>query len=177
MAHEDRSPNDAHDECTTGCGAHDRRRFVKDGLMAVAALAALGASADKLHAMTLGFATAARDGALLRYPIPAADGATIDAESKVVVVRFQNALHAFALECPHRGTDVEWQADRGRFYCPKHKSTFQPEGTFIAGKAERNMDRYPVRIEGAELIVDTAAFIRSDRDAAGWAAAKVSTAA
>jgi len=154
----------------------DRRAFLKDGLMAVAALAALGANADKLHAMTLSYATAAREGAILRYPIPAVDGATIDAANDVIIVRFQNSLHAFALECPHRGTNVEWQADRGRFYCPKHKSTFQPEGTFIAGKAERNMDRYPVRIEGAELIVDTAAFVRSDRDAAAWAAAKVSTA-
>jgi Rieske Fe-S protein len=159
------------------CELPDRRSFLKNGLMAVAALTALGASADKLHAMTLSYATAIRDGAILRYPIPAADGATVDAANKVIVVRFQNALHAFAAECPHRGTDVEWQADRGRFYCPKHKSTFQPEGTFIAGKAERNMDRYPVRIEGAELVVDTAAFIRSDRDAAAWAAAKVSPAA
>jgi Rieske Fe-S protein len=167
----------ATDSCETPCELPDRRSFLKDGLMAVAALAALGASAETLHAMTLSSATATRDGALLRYPIPAADGATVDAVNKVIVVRFQNSIHAFALECPHRGTDVQWQADRGRFYCPKHKSTFQPEGTFVAGKAERNMDRYPVRIEGAELIVDTAAFIRSDRDAAGWAAAKVAPAA
>jgi nitrite reductase/ring-hydroxylating ferredoxin subunit len=173
--------HDAPDTCgnDTTCDSTlpDRRSFLKNGLMAVAALTALGAHADKLHAMTLSYATAIRDGAILRYPIPAADGATVDAANKVIIVRFQNGLHAFALECPHRGTDVEWQADRGRFYCPKHKSTFQPEGTFIAGKAERNMDRYPVRIEGAELVVDTAAFIRSDRDATAWAAAKVSPAA
>jgi Rieske Fe-S protein len=171
------SGRDHEDTCDVPCELPDRRSFLKDGLMAVAALAALGANADKLHAMTLTYATAIRDGAILKYPIPAADGATIDAANKVIVVRFQNSLHAFAAECPHRGTDVEWQADRGRFYCPKHKSTFQPEGTFIAGKAERNMDRYPVRLENGELVVDTAAFIRSDRDAAGWAAAKVSTAA
>lgn len=173
------SVHDEHNDCDASCETSlpDRRAFLKDGLMAVAALAALGASADKLHAMTLGFATAIRDGAILRYPIPTVDGATIDAANKVIIVRFQNSMHAFVLECPHRGTDVQWQADRGRFYCPKHKSTFQPEGTFIAGKAERNMDRYPVRIEGAELVVDTAAFIRSDRDAAAWAAAKVTAAA
>ena len=169
--------HDEHDACDNTCELPDRRSFLKDGLMAVAALAALGASADKLHAMSLSFATAVRDGAILRYPIPAADGATVDAENKLVVVRYQNSVHAFALECPHRGTDVEWQADRSRFYCPKHKSTFQPEGTFIAGKAERNMDRYPVRIENNQLVVDTAAFIRSDRDAAAWAAAKVSVSA
>lgn len=164
----------AHESCSDDpCAASGgRRAFLKEGLMAVAALTALGATADRLEAMGRTYATGTPDGDLLRYPIPTADGATIDAANDVVVVRYQGSLHAFDVECPHRGTDVEWQGDRGRFYCPKHKSTFQPEGTLIGGKAERGMDRYPVRREGNELVVDTATTIRST-DADAWAAARV----
>ncbi len=141
--------------------------------MAVAALAAVGVTAESLSALALSHATGRVDGALLRYPIPATDGATIDTANKVILVRYQGAIHAFDRECPHRGTSVEWQRDRGRFYCPKHKSTFQPEGTLIQGKAERNLDRYPVRIEGAEVVVDTATAIRSDRQGDAWRGAAV----
>jgi Rieske Fe-S protein len=141
--------------------------------MAVAALTAVAGGAAPLHALARTYATGRRSADELRYPVPAADGATIDGVNKVVLVRYQGTVHAFALECPHRGTMVEWQDDRGRFYCPKHKSTFQPEGTLIGGKAERNMDRYPVRIEEGEVIVDTGAMIRSDRNADDWAAAAV----
>lgn len=161
-------------EPATDCGvASDRREFLRGGLMAVAALAALGVGPERLHALERLAAAGKRDGDLLRYPLPTTDGATIDADNAVIVVRFQGRIHAFALECPHRGTEVEWQGDRGRFYCPKHKSTFQPEGTLIGGKAERGLDRYVVRREGNEIVVDTATTIRSDRDAEAWNAAVV----
>jgi nitrite reductase/ring-hydroxylating ferredoxin subunit len=155
------------------CGApSDRRSFLRDGLMAVAALTALGATADRLEALTRGYATGARVGDELRFPIPTADGATIDSANKVIVARYQGAVHAFVLECPHRGTDVEWQGDRGRFYCPKHKSTFRPEGSLIDGKAERGLDRYPVRRDGDVLVVDTSQKIRST-SADAWTAARI----
>lgn len=154
------------------CGASgDRRSFLRDGLMAVAALTALGVTADRLEALTRTYATGARSGDELRFPIPTADGATIDAANQVIIARYQGVVHAFVLECPHRGTDVQWQGDRGRFYCPKHKSTFRPEGTFIAGKAERGLDRYPVRRDGNEVVVDTSQKIRST-NAEAWAAAR-----
>lgn len=159
--------------CDAECATPGRRDFLRDGLMAVAALAAVGIGADRLAALTLAPISARRVGDLLRYPLPAADGASIDTANEVVVVRFQGFVHAFSAECPHRGTTIEWQPGRGRFYCPKHKSTFQPEGTLIQGKAERNLDRFVVRVEGSEVVVDTARKIRSDRNAEEWAAAKI----
>jgi nitrite reductase/ring-hydroxylating ferredoxin subunit len=160
--------------CTADCESHDRRAFLKEGLMAVAALTALGATADRLGALTLRYAEGRAVGSTLRYPLPAADGATIDAANKVVIARYQGSVIAFSRRCPHRQTPLEWQAPRGRFYCPKHKSTFQPDGVLIQGKAERHMDRYPVRIEGSEVVVDTARAIRSSVDAAAWEAAEAS---
>jgi len=168
-----------HDSCdhdsesTEGCeDGTGRRTFLKEGLMAIAALTALGATASNLHALTRDYATGRADGATVRYPVPAADGVTIDSENKVIVARYQGSIYAFGLECPHRGTNLTWQAGQNRFYCPKHKSTFQPGGAFIAGKAERALDRHAITRAGNEIVVDTAVLIR-EPDAAAHAAAKV----
>jgi Rieske Fe-S protein len=164
---------DHSDDATAGCeDGTGRRTFLKEGLMALAALTALGATASNLHALTRDYATGRADGATVRYPIPAADGVTIDSENKVIVARYQGSVYAFGLECPHRGTNVTWQAGQNRFYCPKHKSTFQPGGAFIEGKAERALDRYAITREGNEIVVDTAVLIREPAGAA-HAAAKV----
>ena len=162
------------DECEATTG---RRAFLRDGLMAVAALAAVAGDAAPLHALARGYATGrARAAATITYAVPAADGATIDRANKLILVRYQGMVHAFGLECPHRGTMVQWEAANNRFYCPKHKSTFQPEGTRIQGKSPRSLDRYPVRLEGGKVVVDTTTAIDIERDAAGWAAAGVKVA-
>lgn len=168
------SDQSSHDSCSpeTDCvDAGGRRAFLKEGLMAFAALAALGASASSLGALTRVYSTGRASGDTIRYPLPTADGATIDAPNKIILVRYSGAVHAFSLECPHRRTPIEWQSAQARFFCRKHKSTFRPEGTLIQGKAKRNLDRYAVRIDGTEVVVDTATKIRSDQNAEAWAAA------
>ena len=56
-------------------------------------------------------------------------------------MRFQGVVYAFNLSCPHQNTALKWQPDDQRFQCPKHKSRYQPDGTFISGRATRGMDR------------------------------------
>lgn len=150
----------------------DRRSFLRDGLLAVAALTAVAGPAAPLHAFTREFVDGVLTGAdEVAYPIPAADGATIDKANRVVLVRYQGLVHAFSLECPHKGTMITWEPQNARFFCPKHKSTFKPEGTRIQGKAPRNLDRYRVRIADGKVMVDRAVELDSKKDAAGWAAA------
>jgi nitrite reductase/ring-hydroxylating ferredoxin subunit len=164
-----------HDPCPTDddtCALQDRRDFVRHGLLAVGALMAMGATPERLAAMERRFATGAATGDDLRFPVPAADGATIDRANNVIIARVGGAAMAFVLECPHRGENVRWQANNNRFFCPKHESTFQPDGTYIEGKAERGLDRYAIRREGDELVVTTTTKIRST-NAEAWAAAKV----
>ena len=108
-----------------------------------------------------------------RYPVPAADGVTIDRKDQVIVVRYQQHLYAFNLACPHENTALKWLPKDWRFQCPKHESRYQPSGQFIDGRATRNMDRLGVRLEEMTLVVDLNKFYRSDKDAAGWAAATV----
>jgi nitrite reductase/ring-hydroxylating ferredoxin subunit len=155
----------------------DRRGFLRDGLLAVAALTAVAGSAAPLHALARSFVEGTRDGLdVITYPIPAADGATIDKPNRVILVRYQGMVHAFSLECPHRGTMVTWEPQNARFFCPKHKSTFKPEGTRIQGKAPRSLDRFAVRVADGKVHVDKAVEIDSKKDAAGWAAAGVKVA-
>lgn len=165
-----------HDDCgsdacevTTG-----RRAFLRDGLMAVAALTAIAGAAAPLHALAREYVTGrAASAGTVSYDIPAADGATIDKANRLILVRYQSTVHAFSLECPHKGTMVQWQPAENRFFCPKHKSTFKAEGTRIQGKSPRSLDRYAVRLEGGKIIVDTAVVIESSGNAAGWSAAGV----
>jgi nitrite reductase/ring-hydroxylating ferredoxin subunit len=159
---------------TSECEAlNGRRDFIRAGLMAVGALATLGVTPDQLSALDARFVSGRRVGDELRFPLPSADGAIIDEANEVIIARVAGAAMAFVLECPHRGADVEWQPNRNRFYCPKHRSTFQPNGALIGGKANRGLDRYAIRREGDELVVNTSSKLRSS-NAAAWTSAQIS---
>jgi len=108
-----------------------------------------------------------------KYPFPAADGVTIDRKQQVIVVRTQGRVYAFNLSCPHENNALKWLPKDNRFQCPKHESKYQPNGTFMSGRATRNMDRLAIRREGNDLFVDLSHIIKSDTDAAGWNAATI----
>jgi nitrite reductase/ring-hydroxylating ferredoxin subunit len=107
------------------------------------------------------------------YPIPPQDGATIDRDREVILVRYQDRIYAFGLSCPHQRTPLRLQEEQQRFQCPKHKSTFQLDGAFLAGRATRSMDRYPLRREGDTVVVDLSALLQEDRDRERWVDAVV----
>jgi nitrite reductase/ring-hydroxylating ferredoxin subunit len=150
-----------------------RREFL------VCAGAAIGAtvfgfeSADGAALPVAFGASAAAAGSERRYPIPAADGVTIDRKDQVIIVRFHNQAYAFNLACPHENTALKWLPKDGRFQCPKHESQYQPTGVFTSGRATRNMDRLGIRVEDGMLVVDLSKFYQSDKNAAGWTAATV----
>jgi len=107
------------------------------------------------------------------YPVPAADGVTIDRDAQVILVRFQHHAYAFNLACPHENTALRWREREGLFQCPRHESRYKPDGTFISGRATRNMDRLGIRRGGERLVVDLDHLFRSDQQAQDWAAAAV----
>ena len=136
--------------------------------------AALGVGSRDSAALTLGVARGELlDDASLRYGIPAADGVVVDRDNEVIMVRHQGRAYAFALSCPHQRTMLKWRPEDARFQCPKHKSKYQPDGTFISGRATRGMDRHAIRLLGSELIVDPTVVYREDKHPAGWKAAFV----
>jgi Rieske Fe-S protein len=159
----------------TDCPLLGRRQFLRDVTVAVAGImAALSASPREAHALPLAPGSALGSaGDELTYPVPAADGATIDRDNEVILVRWKGEVFAFALSCPHQNTALKWRGEDTRFQCPKHKSKYQPDGTFISGRATRNMDRFAIRKSGTNLIVNVARLYRNDKQAGDWAAAKV----
>jgi nitrite reductase/ring-hydroxylating ferredoxin subunit len=167
--------NRADDRGACPCSAHGRRDFLHDGAALVAGLfAAIGISGTAADAwsMTFGEAIGAA-GDECTYRIPAGDGATIDRENQVILVRFQNKGYAFLLACPHQNTALRWLGAEGRFQCPRHESKYRPDGAFIEGRATRNMDRFAVRRSGDALVVDLARWFQSDTQKSEWAAAFV----
>ncbi|MEO5817927.1 MAG: Rieske (2Fe-2S) protein [Gemmatimonadaceae bacterium] len=173
------------DEDCGGCSLHDalsasaaieRREFLRAGALALASLGLLGAGARTAAAMDVGEVTAqsARLGDARtekRYPIPTADGASIDKDNDVIVARVAGKVYAFALSCPHQNTALRWNADEKLFTCPKHKSHYRADGSFIDGRSTRNMDRLAVRKDGQTLVVDVDTLYQEDLNAAQWAAA------
>jgi len=157
------------------CGLPPRRRFLFEATTAVAAaLAALAADPREAVALPLALGRAlASSGTEVSYPVPAADGVTIDREHEVILVRWKGTIYAFALSCPHQNTALRWRDGDTQFQCPKHKSRYQPDGTFISGKATRNMDRLAIRRQGKLVVVDRSRVYRNDKQASTWRAAAV----
>jgi len=117
--------------------------------------------------------TAIANGTDRRYPMPLSDGATIDRDAQVILVRYQNRVVALALACPHQNAAVKWLPSDGRFQCSKHDSRYTPDGVHTAGRATRNMDRFPISRDGASVVVDVSRVFRSDQDAPGWVGAAI----
>jgi len=109
----------------------------------------------------------------LTFPIPAADGATIDRDNDLILARYQGKAYAFGLACPHQNTALRWLAEEGRFQCPKHKSKYAPDATFLSGRATRSMDRYAVRKDGSDIVVSLETLFEQDKQKAQWESAFV----
>jgi len=161
--------------CTPCASTLSRRRLL--GQVSTAALAAMVAVElwpGSAEAVPVTEGAGAQTGPAERtYPLPAADGVTIDRDTQVILVRFQQRVYGFNLACPHENTALRWKQRDVRFQCPRHESQYQPDGTFISGRATRNMDRFAVRRAGDSVVVDLNRLFRSDGQPQDWAAASV----
>jgi Rieske Fe-S protein len=108
-----------------------------------------------------------------QFPLPSSDGAMIDRQSQVIIVRYQNAAYAFALSCPHENAAVKWLPKDNRFQCSKHDSQYRPDGFHTSGRATRNMDRFAIRLDGTSIVVNLHQWFQTDKDPSGWAVAMI----
>ena len=170
----DSKPSAPADGCA-GCSVGSRRDFLVDALRAGAmAMAAIGLAPAAADAMPIRLVTAlASRGEEHSYPVPALDGVQIDKGNEVILARSGKFVYAFALSCPHQNTALKWDAGANRFQCPKHKSRYQADGTFIEGRATRGMDRYAVKLVGTTIVVDIDKLYQEDTDPAAWQRAVV----
>ena len=157
-----------------GATTPSRRDFLQTagGCFGVS-LALLGLSSVDAGALPVLMTEGTQSGSERRYAIPDADSVNVDRSAQLIVTRFQGKVFVFALSCPHQNNVVKWLPKDHRFQCTKHDSQYQPNGTYTAGRATRNMDRYIVRRDGSSVVVDLHRWVQSDKDPAGWAAAAI----
>lgn len=162
------------DECADCPLDGGRRTFFRQaGLAAVGLLLSAGLP-DALAAMTpTSLVARGRTGGNPIYPIPLKDGVQIDKENDVILVRWEAKVMAFNLSCPHQNTALRWEQDDNRFQCPKHKSRYRADGTYIEGRATRSMDRLAIKLAGSAVVVDVDKLYQEDTDKAQWQAAFV----
>jgi Rieske Fe-S protein len=174
-----RDESEIHAQCDAAecVVAPTRRQFLRDAFLSVAgALVAVGMNKTNALAMPLEFTAATHSrGNRHSYAIPGIDGAQIDKDNEVILVRWQDSLYAFSLSCPHQNTALKWSESDRRFQCPKHHSEFTADGAYVpdSGRATRNMDRFAITRDGAGVSVDLDKLYEQDTDGALWAAAVV----
>ncbi|HEY5440086.1 MAG TPA: Rieske (2Fe-2S) protein [Gemmatimonadaceae bacterium] len=180
---ENSMPEDA--RCDGGCSLHDalnapaaieRRAFLRAGALALASLGMLGLGARAAAAMTVSEvrALAGRSGDRheeKRYPMPTTDSVSIDRDNSVIIARAAGKIYAFSLACPHQNTALRWSADDKEFVCSKHHSHYRADGSFIEGRATRDMDRLAMRRDGQTLVVEIDTLYQQDLNLAQWTAA------
>jgi nitrite reductase/ring-hydroxylating ferredoxin subunit len=164
-----------HHSCNTCSELDSRRDFLKQAALLVSgALVGIAGPGGSAEALPIAWgAPSAVSGAELTFPIPAADGATVDRDNGVIIVRFQGKVFAFNLSCPHENAAVRWKAAVNRFECSRHDSRYEPNGSYTSGRATRNMDRFALRRTGDSIVVDVSTLIQSDTNKAQWEAAAI----
>ena len=158
-----------------GCALVARRDFIRDaGAAAVSILIALGATPARAAAAPIEF-VAALGGSKdeKSYAIPVKDGTQIDKDNATMITRWQGKVYVFSLACPHQNTMLRWSDKDNEFQCPKHHSRFEPNGAYIAdsGRATRGLDRFAVRKDGNNVVVNLDSLWQQDEDEAAWNAA------
>jgi cytochrome b6-f complex iron-sulfur subunit len=76
-------------------------------------------------------------------------------DGRFYVASAGGALVALYQKCPHLGCRVPFCDSSGRFECPCHGSIYNIRGEYIQGPAPRGMDRFPIKIDGDRVLVDT----------------------
>jgi nitrite reductase/ring-hydroxylating ferredoxin subunit len=163
-----------HDDCNSCPLVTNRRDFLRDAAVGVAGVLATLGIARSAAALPVSMINAmSRSKTGVTYAIPAADGVQIDRDNEVILTRYQNAVYAFNLSCPHQRTALRWNDVDKQFQCPKHHSKYDPKGDFLSGRATRGMDRLAIVRQGASVVVDIDQMYKEDEDTPQWNAAFV----
>ncbi len=144
-----------------------RRDFLRDGWKLGGTLLAIAAgwtTYESLRPLATPAAGAnIRLGAVDSF---AADTATYVPAGRLFVANTGARVFALSQKCPHLGCRVPFCESSGHFECPCHGSKYDIGGEWIEGPAPRGLDRYPLKVDGDTLVVDTSTLINGpDRGA------------
>ena len=72
-------------------------------------------------------------------------------ESIILIRLDEDTYRALGSQCTHMGCEV--RPGKHALSCPCHGSVFDLEGTAIRGPAQSPLSRYPVEVEGSDLVI------------------------
>ncbi len=89
------------------------------------------------------------------YPL---DSVSLDPRFGIFIVRSTEGFYALSAVCSHLGCLTVWKQESGTIACPCHGSTFQRDGSIIAGPAPKPLLWLKMWMtDDGELMVDRAA--------------------
>ena len=144
----------------------DRRDFLARLGVGACAAAAVGSglvTLDYLKPKVLFEpATTFRAGSPADYP----DGKVrFNKEQKAYVVGCPNGVYALSAVCTHLGCLTVWKPEAGVIACPCHGSTFQRDGSVIAGPAPRPLPWLKMWMsDDGDLMVDRSVIVGPQKD-------------
>jgi cytochrome b6-f complex iron-sulfur subunit len=95
------------------------------------------------------------------YPSAALPNArAVFSDAPGVVEGMEAGYVAIYQKCPHLGCRVPECVTSQWFECPCHGSQYNKAGEHKAGPAPRGMDRFPMSVQGNNLVVDTGTIIQ-----------------
>ena len=152
------------------CGSPlDRRRFLQGiGFASLLALAGLGVPSRVAIAMTPVPTRARRRWPATRATrFPPADGVQIDRDQEVILVRWQSAIYAFNLSCPHQRTALRW--NQGDAPVPVPQAPLEVPARRHLRLRPGHPGNGPVLGDppGDEIVVDLDAMHKEDKDRPG----------
>ncbi len=146
-----------------------RREFLKSSAAcAGAAVALCGLLPESLRALPMAMVEGTDAGADQAYPIPATDSVSVDGKHGLLLARTAGKVFAFSMTCPHERAAVRWVAKDNRFACTKHDSKYRPDGVYISGRSKRSLDRFPIRRDGSQVLVNLDLVFRFDKNPDEW---------
>jgi cytochrome b6-f complex iron-sulfur subunit len=70
-----------------------------------------------------------------------------------IVLRTPESIRAFSLVCTHLGCTVQWQPEKGAFYCPCHDGRFDQFGEVTSGPPPVPLEALAVTVENDTVII------------------------
>ena len=137
-----------------------RRSFLKLGIGALAAVAALEAGGATVVYLQSSAAEAELGGVVNAGPATAFPHGSVTqfADSRFFLVRADDGgFLALYRRCPHLGCTIDWEDGRAHFNCPCHASSFDFYGNFDSPPVPRPLDTFDVVIRDGDVLVDTGA--------------------
>lgn len=84
---------------------------------------------------------------------------TQDAQGQYAEVTGGAPFMALYQKCVHLGCRVPWCATSQWFECPCHGSRYNQWGEYQFGPASRGLDRFALRLDGSQVVVDTSTVV------------------